>query len=546
MPFMRRREFLRLGASLVAGGYALAVDPGRLPARSSSSGRTLTIRGDVSLGEHTVPAGATLRFDPDADVTVEMTGNLIVRGTLEMQPQRGRSHTLRFVDIDERRFVGGGMAVVDTDVGLWVMGDGTLDVRGEPRSGWNRSGADETWRPRDEVLTTPFAPGDYTTFAPYDGKLASLTSPDGRVFTQEAFNLSRNVRIEGTPRGRTHIFIRSSAPQTIRYAAIRHVGPRQGELPDDNHPVTGRYGIHFHMCGSGSRGSDVRGTVVRDCGSHAFVPHMSHGITFSDCIAYNVNEDAFWWDGGATTDHTLWNHCMAARMVPIPSFRGYLLAGFNLGVGDGNELTDSVAVGNVGKNHASGFAWPATGSGPWRFEDCVAHNNGRTGLFIWRNGNTFSSIHHAAAFNNGVGIDHGAYRNAFQFERCLTFQNSRGLRIRATSSLAESGPLRWNDSNFFDGVAITTHTQESEAPAIVADSRCGAVLVLEEEGRAGQYDFLRTDLEPDDWDVVAMHPQSVYRVQRTDGTAYQVNPDGSTTVIAPFDRSVGDDIHQVS
>ncbi len=532
---MRRREFLRLGASVVASGYALGLTPARSAAAASHGlGSTSTIAGRVRLRSHTVPTGQTLRFDPDDDVTLEMSGNLVVNGTLEMKPARGHSHTLRFVDIDEDDFIGGGMDVLDTDVGLWVMGEGRLDIQGQPRAGWNRSGTDPTWRRRDQILTTPFDSGDFATFARYTGELATATSPDGRVFTQEAFNLTRSVRIEGTRRGRTHIFIRSTAPQTIRYAAIRYVGPRKGALPDDNHLVTGRYGLHFHMCGSGSIGSDVRGTVVRDCGSHAFVPHMSDGVTFTDCIAYNINEDAFWWDGGETTNDTVWRHCMAARMVPIPSFRGYLLAGFNLGVGAGNELIDSVAVGNMGNDHASGFAWPATGSGPWLFQDCVAHNNERTGLFIWRNGNTYSDIHGAVAFRNGIGIDHGAYRNVFQYERCLTFQNDTGLRIRATSALADSGPLRWSDSDFSDGIAISTHTQVSEAPALVTDSRCGPVYLNEVGGQFGEYDFLRTGLEPPDWTVVSMHPSSVYRVQREDGTAYQVHPDGTTSPIASF------------
>jgi len=539
---VRRREFLRLSAAAVAGGYALSLAPPRSTAAGLTDlGDVTLVRGPVGLSGKTVPPGHTLRFDPSRNVTLELRGNLVVRGTLEMKPNRGVTHTLRFVGIDERAFVGGGMDVLPTDVGLWVMGKGRLDIHGRSRAGWNRTGADPSWRSGDRILTSPFAQGDFTTFAPQpganagSGRLGTVTGPDGRVFTQEALNLTRNVRIEGTPGGRTHIFIRSSAPQSILYAAIRHVGPRQGELPDGNHFVAGRYGLHFHMCGDGSRGSQVVGTVVRDCGSHAFVPHMSDGVTFTDCIAYRVNEDAYWWDEGDATNDTTWNHCMAAKMEPIPSFRGYRLAGFNLGVGTGNALLDSVSVGNQGNTEATGFIWPESGSGVWLFKGCVAHNNKSDGLFVWQNTDVPHRIQDFVAYRNAYGIDHGAYLNMFAYDRCTTFENGRGLRLYAVSGTGASGPLSWTGSNFHDGVLVTHHTLTAARPATIVDSPCTSVTVDEEGGpSAGMYDFVRTGLEPSDWTVTTMDPSSVYRVQRADQTAYRVYPDGTTAPIPTF------------
>lgn len=52
--------------------------------------------------------------------------------------------------------------------------------------------------------------------------------------------------------------------------------------------------------------------------------------------------------------------------------------------------------------------------------------------------------------------------------------------------------------------------------------------------KPGWFEFIRTDLEPAFWTVVSMHPESIYRVQREDGTAYQLQPDRSTTVIPGF------------
>jgi len=542
---VKRRDLLRGGAA-IAGGYALGFTrPWPAAASLVSRGDTTIVRGRTRLASYTVPPGRTLRFDPNRDVTLELRGNLVVRGTLEMRPNRGVTHTLRFVGIDESRFVGGGVDVLGSDVGLWVVDEGRLDIRGEPRAGWNRTGTDPTWRSGDEILTAPFAPGDFRTFARYRGSpsgspssgLATVTGPDGRVFTQEAFNLTRSVRIEGTRGGRTHVFIRSSAPQSIQYAAIRNVGPRRPtsdpQVPSAS--VLGRYGLHFMMCGDGSRGSKVVGTVIESCGAHAFVPHSSNGITFRDCVAYKVNEDAYWWDPGSATNDTTWDHCMAAKLVPIPSFRGYRLAGFLLGGGAGNALLDSVTVGNRGSTGATGFIWPETGSSLWTFKGCVAHNNKTDGIFVWQNNLSPQVIQDFVAFRNGYGIEHGAYRNAFAYERCTTFQNGVGMRLWAVSVAVPSGPLRWIDSNFDDGMQVVQHRVAPQNPALIADTPCSRVVVAEAGGQApGAYDFVRTGLEPSDWTVEAMAPSSVYRVQRADSTAYRVYPDGSTAPIPAF------------
>ena len=98
---------------------------------------------------------------------------------------------------------------------------------------------------------------------------------------------------EGTTTGYTHVFIRSTVPSTIKNAAFRYMAPDFGSSD-----ITGRYGIHFHMAGNGSRGSVVDGLVIRDTKGHAFVPHMSNGITFKNTIAYNVKGEAYWWDEG--------------------------------------------------------------------------------------------------------------------------------------------------------------------------------------------------------------------------------------------------------
>ena len=108
------------------------------------------------------------------------------------------------------------------------------------------------------------------------------------------------------------------------------------------------------MCGDGSRGSQVVGTVVRDCGSHAFVPHKSNGISFTDCVAYDVNEDAYWWDAPDRSNDVHYQPLHGGQARPrSPVFRGYTLTGFNLGLGSGLVANDCVVAGNQGNTSAS-------------------------------------------------------------------------------------------------------------------------------------------------------------------------------------------------
>ena len=179
----------------------------------------------------------------------------------------------------------------------------------------------------------------------------------------EVLNLTRNVRIEGAPGGRAHIFVLSSRPQSLQNVAIRHMGPRQ---PADGftEAVLG-HGLHFHMSGDGSRGSVVENVVIRDTGAHAFVAHLSNGVTFRNCISHDTFDDPYWWDGapdtrtpGPPSQDIVYDRCVASMVQSDPPFRGYRLAGFFLGRGDGNKAVGCVAVGVQGTTDAAGYIWP--------------------------------------------------------------------------------------------------------------------------------------------------------------------------------------------
>jgi hypothetical protein len=389
-----------------------------------AAGHTVTLDAPTtSVRGVTIKVGATLVFAPELSITLESSRNVVVEGTLTMRPATpAYAHTLRFVGIDERNFQGGGDVVVHGDTGLWVVGAGKLDAVGSAKTSWTR--ADATVAPGATSITldevpSGWAPGDEISIAPtqhpsvgnasWNGfDLRTITAVAGNTITLDAgtsrehpivngawgaevMNLTRNVRIEGTPTGRTHVMITAQVPQTITNVGVRYTGPRQDWNGDGiTDFVLGRYGLHFHMAHHGTHGSLVEGVVVRDSGSHAFVPHMSHGITFRNTISYNTFEEAYWWDDSTVTDDTRYDHAIAALVRTDPAFRGFRLSGFELGRGSGNSVSDSTAVGVQGNIDASGFTWPESANAEpntWEFTEAVSHNNKVDGIFVWQNTN---------------------------------------------------------------------------------------------------------------------------------------------------------------
>ncbi len=387
------------------------------------------------------------------------------------------------------------MTPVDTDIGLWVMGAGKLDLTGTAKSGWLRAtvpiktgdtdvtleSAPIGWQAGDEIVIVPTAYGktdpsdfetrkiidvvgtkvSFDTGASADHPVVSL--PNGKKLGAEVINLTRNVRIEGNPPqyldppagqintdGRTHIFIHNDVPtvQTVQYVAIRYTGPRKYDpVKQETDFVTGRYGLHFHISGDNNAGTLVQGVVVRDSGSHAFVPHTSNNVTFRDDVTFNTFETAYWWDqtsmepgiGPFTrscvdhpmTNNTLFDHVIAAIIQAHTTTVNYRLAAFELLRGTGNTNKNSVAVGVQGGKDSSGFFWPSPMPAPsvWTFEGNIAHNNKNNGIFVWQNDNENHVISDFTAYHNGrSGILQGAYKNSYLYKDSTFYRNNSNQR----------------------------------------------------------------------------------------------------------------------
>jgi hypothetical protein len=449
-------------------------DPATWGGRVPGPGEVAVITKKVILDINVQVAGvvvkpeAELMFHPRRSVTLKSTGNVVIRGHLRMRPETpSRVHRLVFLNVREGRFQGGGMSVLASDVGLWVMDHGILNISGSPKLAWTRTAGSVPagaaaielaedpagWQVGDRLAITPTLPPsvskhyeayDYAAVVAITGRTVTLSRATryahpqvdvgrGQVMRPEVLNLTRNVRIQGTSRGRAHVFIHSMHTQHVKYAALRYLGPRQPSptRAGATVPVLGRYGLHFHHCRDGSRGSVVEGVVGRDIGSHTFVPHTSNGVTLRNCISHNSLEDAFWWDNrpdsespAPATHDTLLDRCVASLVRSDPVFEGYYHAGFFLGRGRGNKATSCVAVGTQGNVNASGFKWPKGSQGVWVFEDGITHNHKEHGALVWQNTPDENVIVRLISYHNRIsGTKHGTYVNRFRYLDSVFFGN---------------------------------------------------------------------------------------------------------------------------
>lgn len=593
-------------------------------------GHVITYNTNASVAAVTIATGGELRFDPNVSATLTSTGNVIVYGKLTMRPATPTIvHTLRFININESMVVGEGMLPLATDIGLWVMctndvqgthmvlcatdsPGGMLDLLGAPKTSWTRAvgnisqGATQVtvqdaagWRVGDKIVIAPtehpdagnvsWSAFDEATITAINGNVVTFGTPtsrahpfvvnpfDGSIYTAEVFNLTRNVKVMGTGNGgpelagngRAHIFIRSTQPQSIRFVELAHMGPRKQD-GSYTEAVKGRYALHFHHNRDGSRGSIVEGVAVRDTGNQAYVPHGSHGITYTDSIAYNIFGVGYWWDAPPCDhcgDHEFSNdsndimidHALVAMVRVHPSFRGNRLSAYTLRAGENLTIKHSVAVGVQGNNDAAGFNWPEFGHSVWVFnEGNISHNNKVDGIFVWQNDNLHHEVINFVGYHNGGhGIDHGAYGNGYQYIDVDLFGNGDDdLNSRAASRTlhrADGYGQAFERVRMTGTFRIAEHNLEYLTPTLVIDSVLGAIdvdedvnpNVIDNKDKPGYYDFVNvikpdgSPIVPSDITLLEPQPNALYRFQNADGSAWQMlvldrSGNHTITTISPF------------
>jgi hypothetical protein len=493
--------------------------------------------GETFPDGFTVPAGESWGFDPDATVTVETEGNVIVEGELVAHPASADVvHTLRFVGIDESKFVGGHTdEPLDSDVGLWVT-SGRLDFVGTERAGWNRTGSDPSWLPDDELIVAPQEQGDFTTFASYTGGPVPSVEYDGEVYPTEVANLTRNVIVETeaahtadviTDGGRAHVILLGcEQPSTIKHATFRNLGPRADTGGQFTTYVDGRNPLHLHMCGAGSAGTVVEGVVISRSGSGGISPHMSHGVTIRDTVVYDVYEWGMSWPSGPTDD-LLIDRTAVMRVRAWPSFRGLLTVGFDLRVGERKTIQDSVAVGVQGNSvNAGAFRWRGSHE-PWDFsQGNVAHNNRGPGLAVWENTDWEHPVSGFVAYRNSQNVSHGAYVAGYHYSDAVTFDGP-WVQHALSPTAGKDRDHRVARVLIGGDLQIETHAIASTVPVVYEDVRIdGKVRVRECSRQGGVIQFRsstpETDLSRDDFDVQCL--LSTITVTNSDATSFTIEP----------------------
>jgi hypothetical protein len=296
-------------------------------------------------------------------------------------------------------------------------------------------------------------------------------------------NLERDIEITGEGHIR---FEHGSGKSTISYVEI-----------DLQPPVElGKYPLHWHHAGDGSRGTVVEGVVVKNSTNRAFVPHASNGITFRDTIAKDTVGEAYWWDpppeSGDESNNSndiTYDHVLADGVTSNPDLHSeHRLTAFLLGGGSGNTVIDSVAMNVAGGKDSSGFFWPENVAGPriWVFENNVAHDNSANGIFVWQNSSLDHVIDGFRGYANGnADIDHGAYSNTYRY---------RDVDV----DRVEVHALGWSVTGGRIGTVVTeSHTTEAD-PVFFTDVTVGSLILDDADGVPGHYVFTDTGLTFDD------------------------------------------------
>lgn len=469
---------------------------GMAPTASSDlripSGQTITMDCEGEARTLTIDEGGTLLASRAVSSTLTMHGNLVNRGTMDYGTPTDRipesvTAELVFQGMRDSDYAGTTspyideegstmpidtpMVVVDSDVGLWVMGEGRFFAAGEEKRAWGTllEGAapgdrsftvDDAsgWRVGDRVALTPTGTVDGAAdfYAQFDEGVISAV--DGNTITLsveptfahagctdctrrgEAANLSRNVVVRSfDDSAHAHIMIADQAVAQLDSVELRWLGPEKCGGPDRRAP------LWFHQQFDASEDSFVRHVSIWGGQHHFLMDESSNGIELDDIAGYDAYDVGFrlFFDQNACATRCLdrelkspkrivMNHILAARDgVPLRDEGcvriDHRMTGIDATAGEGTGIQNSVATG-IGFEGAgedvSGFRWGEGGTGrpvDFVFNNNVAHDIHGNGALIWHNGMSVQQPYEDNAFwsVSARGIHWGAYDNAFQFTNLL-------------------------------------------------------------------------------------------------------------------------------
>jgi len=510
----------------------------------------------------TVPAGQHWLINSH----VTTPGSVIVFGTLWMRP----GAWLEFTNVDNSKFQGG-VFNPETDIGLWVEGNGEINFWGTPKLAWGYGVTNHpTWRPGDEIVECPMTPSEVTSagFKRYTPGSALRTMPNGQGLP--VLNLTRDVKMTGQPGHNMHYRNVSTRVPTLKWTEIAHAGVDG---------VLGRYPVHYHIMGDASRGTITEGVVVKHSGKHAFVAHKSNGVTFKNCIGYDIESETYWFDPALGSDDPMvkdlaYIDCVSAWCHDIGSFRntGWFLE--RVGIVsresslEGHGLVQGcLDVGGISKggvdDFGGGYHWDEGASNRerpsfWEFNDNVTLAHNHWGISTWQNsGPTHHTIASSGKYTSincrSGGIMHGAYTNAYNYRNCEIYNLPGGIGVRGfASSRLPLAPFTRPDGyglvyeNFkvrggAHGIELTHHIASPSTPTLyknfdIQGTSGKKLLWFETIGGGSQpnnTDIVNCGITPADVELKGPAPGSVLRIQQG-SQAWRMLPSGATTSIPLF------------
>ena len=317
------------------------------------AGHTVTVSGNGTAAKVTVEG--VLKASRAAGSTLTIAGNLIVRangvldyGTSNSPIPAAVTARIRWI-LDETKYVGGAtMVPLDTDVGLWAIGQGKVFTDGPDRGAWTLltatapAGATRIvvdsryaagWRVGDEIVVGPSnarlqgqpaaggalqderrkivavaSPNTFALDSPlvYEHKVQDVAWADtfDHAYTERlappVANLTRNIIFEAADPGQhPHAMIMDEATVDLADAAFVAFGPAPkniGKFPNGQFRPFGRYGLHFHSQKEASRSSRLDSVVVSGGAGRGLDIHDSYGLTAYDVVVYDQAHSAF--EGG--------------------------------------------------------------------------------------------------------------------------------------------------------------------------------------------------------------------------------------------------------
>lgn len=466
----------------------------------AAGGEQVTVAVQIDTSSATPISGNVAGTFGDAHIVgdVNLTGDLIIEGLL--------------TGIDTFTLEGNGFQLLFQD-------GGRPDLAGVDKTAWIRWGDTPIgWQTGDRVAVAPTVVGVYVPTETTWGSARPANSPNvtlvnGDVARPEVVNLTQTIVLKNLRRIHFHDAAGVASLECLR---ILNCGTA-GVLAD--------YPLHFHLNGDASRGSIIRDVVVEGGKNHAFVPHGSHGISFPGCAAYNTKGVAFWWDrplessGGHANDSfdIDWDDCLSMLSSSSPAEgESTRLAGFWLGAGKNLTCRGAVATcvpGNPsgGSRQRSGFHWPEQASDEaWDSTGIVAHNNAENGIFTWQNTIAIvNPVDDAVCYRNGyTGINHGAYRNRYQYHRAVLTGHQLAVIMHAKTPEDGGETLLFEDVLSDGPLSVPFHNSDSMQRSI--HRRCTYTQVVYTEGSKPSYIiFEDCGLVPADFDLADINASSI-------------------------------------